>query len=119
MWGGLGFQVLAPSRRAQCLLIGVKWEHQILISLLMESGDLQGFSSAALCYLLEPSWMLCVEKVKWAVAGRCLACVVSQQPLPSKTAAQQQAQVAGVIIVTMHGDLPTLSFFLVEKAMCE
>lgn len=47
IWGDPGFQVLAPSRRALCLLIGVKWEHQILIGLLMESGDLEEFSSPA------------------------------------------------------------------------
>jgi hypothetical protein len=47
-WGGPFFQVLAPSRRLLCLLIGVKWEHQILISFLMESGDLR--SSQVLHY---------------------------------------------------------------------
>lgn len=56
-WGGPLLQVLSPSRRALCLLIGVRWEHQILISALMESGDLGEFSSPALCCSLEPSWM--------------------------------------------------------------
>lgn len=56
-WGDPLLQVLSPSSRALCLLIGVKWEHQILISTLMESGDLGEFSSSALCCLLEPSWM--------------------------------------------------------------
>lgn len=56
-WGDPLFQVLSLSRRALCLLIGVKWEHQILISSLMESGDLGEFLSPALCCLLEPSWM--------------------------------------------------------------
>ena len=55
-WGGPVFQVLSPTGRALCLLIGVKWEHQILISSLMESGDLGEFSSPALGCALKPSW---------------------------------------------------------------
>lgn len=51
------FQVLAPGRRTLRLLIGVKWEHQTLISSLMEPG---AWGSAGPCITLlpKPSWTL-------------------------------------------------------------
>lgn len=55
------FQVLAPGRRALRLLIGVKWEHQTLISSLMEPG---AWGSAGPCIPLlpKPSWTLPVGR---------------------------------------------------------
>lgn len=85
----------------------------------MESGDLEVLKS---CIMLPAGAKLDAGsgKGKWVAAvtaratGRCLGYVISQQPLPSRTKGSA-AQVASVITVTLHSDLPTVSFFLVEN----